>query len=341
MTSRDRFFTEVDPLNRRALARGVLRVSAAALTIASLLGLAGRWHWIFDLFANFPLYLAVALAALMIALAWIRDLRVCGLLALPLALNLVTLAPFVLSLGAPAPAADGPRLRVLHLNVLGPNPDTPRALAELATREVDLIVILELRPRWGEALRGLPGYEFVVEHSRRDNFGIGLLRRVESRARIVSKRVIVDSGHPPMIEVEVEVEVLGPDGGDELEVSLLALHPYPPASARLYEARNAQLDYAAEWAANERARGRAPVIVGDLNATPFSPVLEDFRARAGLVNSQRGHGYQGTFPATLPVPRIPIDHAFHDPRLTTTERRVGPAVGSDHLPLEFELAPAR
>ena len=42
----------------------------------------------------------------------------------------------------------------------------------------------------------------------------------------------------------------------------------------------------------------------------------------------------------MPVPKIPIDHAFHDPRLTTTARRVGPAVGSDHLPLEFELAPA-
>ena len=61
-----------------------------------------------------------------------------------------------------------------------------------------------------------------------------------------------------------------------------------------------------------------------------------------MINSQRGHGYHGTFPATVPVPvpKIPIDHAFHDPQLTTSARRVGPAVGSDHLPLEFELAPA-
>ena len=35
----------------------------AGITLATLLALAGRWHWTFDLFANFPLYFAVAMWA--------------------------------------------------------------------------------------------------------------------------------------------------------------------------------------------------------------------------------------------------------------------------------------
>jgi endonuclease/exonuclease/phosphatase family metal-dependent hydrolase len=38
------------------------------------------------------------------------------------------------------------------------------------------------------------------------------------------------------------------------------------------------------------------------------------------------------------VPRIPIDHVVVSPEVRVTDRRVGPDVGSDHLPVEATLA---
>ncbi|MCA9713845.1 MAG: endonuclease/exonuclease/phosphatase family protein [Myxococcales bacterium] len=329
------------PRARRGALSRLLRAAALALTVASVLPLAGRWHWTFDLFAHFPAYYAGLLAIVMLALALRRQALLCALLTAPLLLNLAALAPVML--GAAAPAGAGPRVRILHLNVLGPNRDTARALAELRTREVDLLVIEELRPHWSAALRELPGYSFVVDHPRADNFGLALLRRDDAPLRIDAAQVIEEPGLPPMIDATITALPEGDadPNAEALSLSLLAAHPHPPAPAWRFAARDALFDYAAAWAIRERARGRAPVLIGDLNATPFSPVLRQLCARAGLVNSQRGHGYQGTFPATLPVLPIPIDHALHDPSLTTTRRRVGPAVGSDHLPLELELAPAR
>jgi len=58
-----------------------------------------------------------------------------------------------------------------------------------------------------------------------------------------------------------------------------------------------------------------------------------------------GFGYQATWPANdWPVggdyAGIPIDHALLTTALTTAHRSIGPAVGSDHLPLIVHIAPA-
>ena len=58
----------------------------------------------------------------------------------------------------------------------------------------------------------------------------------------------------------------------------------------------------------------------------------------GLINSQRGFGVQATWPVAGGfAPRIPLDHCLHSPDLATVDRRMGPAVGSDHLPLVVVL----
>jgi endonuclease/exonuclease/phosphatase (EEP) superfamily protein YafD len=86
----------------------------------------------------------------------------------------------------------------------------------------------------------------------------------------------------------------------------------------------------------QRELGRVPVVLGDLNASPWST---DFRLLldAGLLDSERGFGPQGTFPAGWAV-QLPIDHCLHDPALVTTAREVGADLGSDHRPLLVELA---
>ena len=63
-------------------------------------------------------------------------------------------------------------------------------------------------------------------------------------------------------------------------------------------------------------------------------------AAAGLRDSLAGLDLltAGSWP-DLPWPlRIAIDHCWHDPALVAVERAVGPALGSDHRPLQVALA---
>ncbi|MEO0587954.1 MAG: endonuclease/exonuclease/phosphatase family protein, partial [Planctomycetota bacterium] len=84
------------------------------------------------------------------------------------------------------------------------------------------------------------------------------------------------------------------------------------------------------------------VVAGDFNATPFSSSFAAL-GRAGLINSQRGHGWSATWPGEL-IPLglgIPIDHVVHSADLTTVSRDVGPRLGSDHHAVVVDLAWAR
>ncbi len=84
------------------------------------------------------------------------------------------------------------------------------------------------------------------------------------------------------------------------------------------------------------------MVVGDFNAARWSHGFRALLDRSGMVDSERGFGFQPTFPAGLPYPlRIPIDHLLHGEGLAVTDRVLGPALGSDHLPLVVDLAVTR
>jgi endonuclease/exonuclease/phosphatase family metal-dependent hydrolase len=71
---------------------------------------------------------------------------------------------------------------------------------------------------------------------------------------------------------------------------------------------------------------RPTIIGGDLNMC---------RPTVGLARPYRPVPRGRTWPAGLPVAQI--DHLLRGPGVTVTDRRVGPAVGSDHLPVRMSL----
>jgi len=80
-----------------------------------------------------------------------------------------------------------------------------------------------------------------------------------------------------------------------------------------------------------------PILVGgDLNLPPDSPMLAPFRSRFRFGFEEAGWGYGYTRPAVLPWVRI--DHILASPHWRFIRCRVGPDVGSDHLPLIAEVA---
>ena len=58
-----------------------------------------------------------------------------------------------------------------------------------------------------------------------------------------------------------------------------------------------------------------------------------------LLPSRLGFGVQATWPSVYRIPpmMIPIDHCLVSPDVRVVGRRVGPHIGSDHLPVIVEL----
>ncbi len=58
-----------------------------------------------------------------------------------------------------------------------------------------------------------------------------------------------------------------------------------------------------------------------------------------LATTVSGFGLKPTWPTSLPLLMIPLDHCLLSPGLRVTSFEVGPRVGSDHLPVLVEIAP--
>jgi endonuclease/exonuclease/phosphatase (EEP) superfamily protein YafD len=109
----------------------------------------------------------------------------------------------------------------------------------------------------------------------------------------------------------------------------------PPYGAENTGLRNRQLTEIGNFLADSAG----PVIlVGDLNTTPWSPAFKDLLQATGLQNSMKGFGIQPTWPTTIPLFWIPLDHLLHSPDFHVKSRKTGPHVGSDHFPVEVRLS---
>lgn len=292
----------------------------------SLAGHLGGLDWRLDLASHFRVHYALAAAAALALAAALRRRRAALAAGLLLALEGVQLAP----LWCASRAAAGPAvLRALHFNVLTSNQRRDEVCAWIAASGADLVLVQEVDARWAEALAALPGYEPRLMIPRADNFGIALLER---RGAGQVRRAGAEELTPGIPAIAAELELGG------RTAALLGVHTLPPVSTDYAARRDAQLAAAGRWAEAQRAAGRAPIVLGDLNASPFSAPLRALLAGADLVDSQRGFGLQESWPTGQVLLRIAIDHCLHDRALAVVARDLGPALGSDHLPLLVELA---
>ena len=91
-------------------------------------------------------------------------------------------------------------------------------------------------------------------------------------------------------------------------------------------------------AAQIRQQAGAVLVMGDFNATPFSPIFAEFLKATHLKNSLDGFGWQPSWPSLISFLGIPIDHVFVSSELIVKQRFIGPSISSDHLPVIAKLA---
>jgi endonuclease/exonuclease/phosphatase (EEP) superfamily protein YafD len=303
----------------------VLIIPALLLAAVSLGSFAGRWVWWLDVLANFRAQYVVGLGVFGLVIAASRWRRT-GLAILAVALfNLFFVAP--LYVGSPGePTAEAAGVRVLNLNLLSNNESYSDVIEYIESLSPDLVFLHEASRPWEVAMdaAGL-GYEIIRGRSDQLIFGTLVLARGEVEAVSFG----FAEGQPRAIALDYQ-----PDGWP-VPLKVLSSHPLAPTTAEGANLRDAQLEFAANWANDQEG---AFFVVGDLNASPWSWPFRRLVSAGGLRNSQIGFGLQPTFPSTsIGLLRVPIDHLLHSDALRVRDRRLGAALGSDHFSLIVDL----
>ncbi len=302
----------------------LLVLVAALVAVISFLPLGARLSWPLELTTHFRVqYLVVTAAVLSLTLMrrrWVAS----GVLAAAGAVSAAPVLPYLpLAPGSVAEAAVEP-VKVLSVNVSFRQFSARRLLEIVRESAPDVVVVQELTPH---AERELAALDEMFPQNRRfpadGPYGIGLWSRfpLESSATIAI-------GRRPGIEARVR----GPAG----PFTVIGVHLSAPTTARRGSARNRELR---ELAARSAAHAGPLVVAGDFNTTPYSPYFTDRLAESRLTDSRRGRTLSISWPTTLPVIGIPIDHVAVNDGFTVLSHRRLPNFESDHYGLLVELAP--
>jgi endonuclease/exonuclease/phosphatase (EEP) superfamily protein YafD len=295
--------------------------SLVTLWCALLAAMLGRYAWPLDLFAHFRVQYALLFLVVAIALF---ALRAPLLGAVAVAGALFAAIPIVSYMGVPTARAEAgsASFRVVTFNTWFRNRDYAAIGRFLEQTQAD-VVVLEERNRQ-EALR-LGEFLASYPHSFNEPRPHGVV--VFARWPIVSAESLpLAAGGVLAARVTLDWQ------GTQITVLGAHLHwPLGPTNSRL---RNAELNELASLAA---ARTEPVIVAGDFNITPWSRQFRTALQRSGLNDSAAGHGLAPSWPSQFPPLGIRIDHCWASRHWRSTAIRLGPSLGSDHLPLIADL----
>jgi endonuclease/exonuclease/phosphatase (EEP) superfamily protein YafD len=214
------------------------------------------------------------------------------------------------------------RLRLLMANVLAENTRYADLARLIRHEQPDVVGLVEVTPEWIAGLAEIrAAYPFRVEAPAG---ATGLVLWFRTPPETIDPPARPLPGGSPFIHAEFRF------AGRMRHLWLV--HPTMP-----FVRKNLP-----ELPALGALVGRTPgsrIVIGDLNTTEGSPWFGAFVRATGLRDSRLGFGRQPSWPADMPY-RITLEHALVPADLAVVARRLGPDIGSDHLPLIVELAPA-
>ncbi|MBA3394310.1 MAG: endonuclease/exonuclease/phosphatase family protein [Deltaproteobacteria bacterium] len=302
----------------RRAATIAIRVAIGGLVAAAFTAFLPIWPCsLFEHFRVQYLFAAIVLAAVAHPLAprgWFDAALITAVI------QLCMLAPDLQRARRPLPAGGVP-VRLLLANVLTANERYADVRDLITTTRPDLVGLVEVDDIWlAELEPALAGYQRLAS-PRSDNLGIALYARGSLDGAIEA----LGTEWPSVVATVTLANA---------RLSIVLTHPIPPISAAHERAQIRQLDAIAA-----RALTLPPpvAIAGDLNATPWSRMFLRLVARSGLCDSRAGFGLQTTFPTNLALLGIPIDHVLLSCDVGVRDRRIGPAIGSDHFPVILDL----
>lgn len=295
------------------------------LAVATILAWSARWLWILDLLSHFPLQFAATAIVLLAILLGLRQWKAAIVPALVLGACAAQLLPLYLPVRQRS--YSGRVVHAISANVHRSNQEYAAVIEYLRTRDPDFFLVMEVDEIWFAELEALHAqYPYRIIQPGPGAFGIALYSRVP-----IEDHEIIESAAAgvPMIRATLAL--------DDRPLHVIGAHTLPPIRSGNAEKRNGQLQEIADQTA---AIPGPTLLMGDLNITPWSPYFGDLLRSGKLRDGRQGFGIQPTWPAYPGLPglvQIPIDHTLISDDVEVVARRVGPNVGSDHLPVEIEF----
>jgi len=296
--------------------RSLWRIAAGAALVASMAGFLGILGQPFELLSNFRVQILILSALLIGPAAVTRDRSTIAMVLLAVTCNALGIAPQVLNT-APLVSANPTNTVVVWANLYHKQDALDRLANWVKTHPADVVAVTELPPGGEHALhKALPDFACIGGHQERGNpFAVGIAVRASPCYNQSSPK-------------PADVQSLSPQG-----LTLIALHSRPPWDNRRLAERNRTITEAISLAIDDRS-----VIVGDFNATPWSPV---FRAMEGnhLRRADCGAPWRPSWRSQNPLFGLTLDQAWLGPAMGVVSCEFGPDIGSGHRPLVVVIGP--
>lgn len=215
--------------------------------------------------------------------------------------------------------------RILHINVLGTNRNSPPIIQLIQNTQADIISFQEYNQWWEKELESSGALKEYPYHFKPkwDDDGI------YSKFPLQNLRVdyLPETGYKDAT-ILADIDLAGKP------VTLIVSHPPTPIRPDLY---SRQVKHFKRWKDLQKSLNERLIVLGDLNASPWSLPFRNFINATGLSDTEQGFGIQRSYPSFNPQKAVPIDHCLISRHFVTLSRTLGPNVGSDHLPLILEL----
>lgn len=308
---------------------GLAEAAAFLGVLFTIAGLASRYACFLEYFAHLKVQLALCFL-IYAGIELVARRRGCAIISLIFAaINALPVLLLLMPTGTQV-KPDTPlsaRLRILQANILTSNTNATALLALVARECPDVIVLQEPNARWLNALSELTNsYPVFAALPREDNFGAAIY--CTSNALSAEIFLLSDPERAPSSLARIAV-------GNKI-LTVVGTHTLAPCNDAMWRGRNR---FMLEFANTLRGIRGPLVVTGDFNNTPWSPHFRDFINDSGLLDSAQGCWLQPTWPTCfIPLARIPLDHCLHSTDALILDRRTGPDIGSDHLPLIIDIA---
>lgn len=300
-------------------------VVTGLVSLATVFACLGQMHWLFELFACFPVHYSAILGLCLAVFIFVKKWRWVLFTSIILAVNFYSLIPLYIPRNDVT--SGDYQLRLMLMNVLSSNGHYKELEDYVFEVNPEVLLMEEINSAWmSNMVEFRKRYPYSKGIAREDNFGILLFSKYPIKN--VDEKYFVKGGVPSIV---CDIDVHGK------QVHFVGTHPLPPIGREYSLDRNLQVGRIAEHCAT--IKDRPVILLGDLNMPHWSHYYKQLEKVSGLRNSAYGFGLQFSWPAfgVLRFLSVPIDHCLVSDDIVVTDRFIGRFVGSDHFPIVVDV----
>ena len=326
----------------KKISESLINSLIAVLFIVSILAFASHIHRFIEMISGLRilyLWLSVIFLILTLSLVFLKKAkkhRLKLLNTLPILLvscsfiiNLIEVLPYYISPPEQDHSIPRKNIKLMLLNVHHQNQQFRDVVNLVRKEQPDLALFLEATGRWPQELAFLSNEYQFHESIQQVQF------EIYSKHSFKLENTILYGTYRGFVPLHLDL-------GKTAEVTLVALHTYPPRffGKTGFDLRNDQIT---KGIPELTTKIEPPLIfLGDFNMDMWASPFKKMIALSGLHDAKKGSGVLPSLwiDAKLPLHSIfglPVDNCLVSGNITVNDAYSGRHVGSDHLPMFFVL----